>query len=196
MHSRSKMRPGRRGMLLVVAPAATVLLALTGCDKGAPKAGASSPPASLSPSSTIDAAQADANRKVLAAYNGYINAQVAAAAIPDPDSKDLRKYAGDPLLAQMRYDLNLLKTNGLVRQGAPKVAPKVTELQLGATPPVATVEDCYDVSDQHVVNKATGKSADAPGQSKRYIVTSQAKFFGGQDGWLIVQSDADRSRQC
>jgi hypothetical protein len=148
-----------------------------------------------SPTPAVDASVADASTRILAAYRGYQTAYQAAAAVPNPQDTALLKYIGDPLLTQVRQDLRLLKANGLLRRGTPKINTTVT-VQLTATPPVATIQDCYDVSDVHVINKATGKSADAPGQATRYIVTSQAKFFGGSAGWLIVQSNADRNSTC
>ena len=184
-----------RGLAWVALVAAAVTLA--GCGGGHPQGQASSAPPSPAPSSpSVDPGVAAASERILAAYNGYQLAYQAAGAVPDPQSPELRKYIGDPLLTPVRQDLNLLKANGLMRKGAPKTSPKITELQLGATPPIGTIQDCYDTSDVHVINKATGKSADAPGQATRYVVTSQAKFFGGSNGWLIVQSDADRSRPC
>jgi hypothetical protein len=187
-------RKPTRALACAVLTAMTATLAACG---GHPTGQPSTSPQPAAPSSpSVDPSVAAASAQILAAYNGYQLAYQAAGAVPDPQNADLRKYVGDPLLTQVRQDLNLLKANGLARKGAPKTSPKITELQLGATPPVGTIQDCYDVSDVHVYNKATGKPADAPGQATRYVVTSQAKFFGGSDGWLIVQSDADRSRPC
>jgi hypothetical protein len=149
-----------------------------------------------SPTPTVDASVADASTRILAAYRGYDTAYQAAAAVPNPQDTALLRYIGDPLLTQVRQDLRLLKANGLVRRGTPKINATVATVQLTATPPVATIQDCYDVSDVHVINKATGRSADAPGQATRYLVTSQAKLFGGSTGWLIVQSNADRNSTC
>jgi hypothetical protein len=183
-----------RALACAVLTAMTVTLAA--CGGGHPTGQPSSSPPAAPSSPSVDPSVAAASEQILAAYNGYHLAYQAAAAVPDPQNAELRKYIGDPLLTQVRQDLNLLKANGLARKGAPKTSPKITELQLGGTPPVGTIQDCYDVSEVHVYNKATGKSADAPNQATRYVVTSQAKFFGGSDGWLIVQSDADRNRAC
>jgi hypothetical protein len=135
-------------------------------------------------------------QKVLAAYEGYHRAYDAAAAIPDPKAADLTKYLGDPLLSQVRVDLQTLASNGLQRQGSAKTSPKVVDVLLDATPPVATIQDCYDITDAHVINRGTGKRADPPDQAKRYVVTSQAKYFNESIGWLIVASEAERGRSC
>jgi hypothetical protein len=177
---------------------AMVVAVVAGCGDGQPTAQPSTaPPPSAAPASpSVDPSVAAASAQILAAYNGYQLAFQAAGKVPDPQNADLSRYVGDPLLSQVRQDLTLLKVNGLVRKGAPKTHPEITELQLGATPPVGVIRDCYDVSGVHVVNRATGRSADAPRQATRYVVTSQAKYFGGQRGWLIVTSDADRNRPC
>lgn len=168
-----------------------------GCRGGDPAGSPTPPPAStISPSPSVDPSIAAATTQILARYRGYQNAYRAAAAAPNADDSALRKYIGDPLLTQVRQDLRLLKANGLVRQGTPHISPAVNEVQLTATPAIASIQDCYDVGDVHVINKATGKSADAPNQATRYRVTSRAKFFGGSTGWLIVQSDADRNSTC
>ena len=180
-----------------VAVMMTSALAVAACTgKGVSGTPTPTPSAAASLTPSVDASVAVASAQILAAYRGYQAAYQSAAAAPNPDDTALLKYIGDPLLTQVRQDLRLLKTNGLVRQGTPKINATVTRVQLTTTPPVAMIQDCYDVSDVHVINKATGKSADAPGQATRYLVTSQAKFFGGSTGWLIVQSDADRNNKC
>jgi hypothetical protein len=188
-------RGTRRGAaaLALVALMLVFVAACTG--KGATDSPTPSPSAA-SPTPTADASVADASTQILAAYRGYQTAYKAAAAVPNPTDTALLKYIGDSLLTQVRQDLRLLKANGLVRRGTPKINATVTTVALTATPLVATIRDCYDVSDVHVINKATGKSADAPGQATRYLVTSQAKLFGGSTGWLIVQSNADRKSTC
>jgi hypothetical protein len=191
-HGMYRRRRAAAGMLamLTLGTAAGCTSGTTGSPPPNPTPRSAEATPSAAPSVDVTTTQ------ILATYRSYQDAYQAAAAVPNPDDAELRKYVGDPLLTQVLQDLRLLKTNGLVRRGTPKVSPTVAEAQLTATPPVATIQDCYDVSDVHVVNRTTGKSADAPSQATRYVVMSQAKFFGGPTGWLIVQSDADRSRAC
>jgi hypothetical protein len=181
----------------LVGSLALLLLAgsLAGCThKRAAGPDNSPPPAAASPSAS--SRQDIAARKILEAYDGYHRTYDAAASIPDPKAAELTKYIGDPLLSQVRIDLQTLAGNGLQRQGSSKRSPKVTDLLVDATPPVATIQDCYDVTDAHVVNRNTGKRVDPPDQAQRYVVTSQAKFFNEQIGWLIVKSEAERTRPC
>jgi hypothetical protein len=180
----------------LIASLALLLLAgsLAGCT-GRRAAGPDKSPPSNAASPSASSRQDIAARKILDAYEGYNRVYDAAAAIPDPKA-DLTKYLGDPLLSQVRADLQTLAANGLQRQGSAKTSPKVTDLLLDATPPVATIQDCYDITDAHVVNRSTGKRADPPDQAKRYVVTSQAKYFNESIGWLIVKAEAERTRPC
>lgn len=172
-----------------------VTISLSGCGANKPRTEPSSPlPSALSPSDDPTTAVAV---RILAVYNGYLVAYRAAVAAPDPnETTELRRYIGDPLLSQVGDTLQLLVNNNLVVQGGPKTNPRITELRVGATPPVATIEDCYDISEQHVLDKATGARKDPPNLALRYQVTYQAKFFDQTIGWLIVQGDAHRDRPC
>ncbi len=172
-------------------------IALVGCgpDKELPPpiGGVSATPTAVpSPDPT-----AAATTQILAAYHGYLAAHRAAGAAPDPAKlEEVKKYVGDPLLSKISDNVQLLSKNNLVVQGGPTVDPKLTELQLGATPPIATIEDCYDITTQRVVDKTTGANRNPPGQALRYRVTSKAKYFGDQLGWLIVEGQAHRDQPC
>ena len=185
----------RRSPIWTVAGAATamVLLALVGCaDAGeAPKPRASTPAA---PAATSNSREAEAQREVLAVYDGYRNANVRAAATADHQSKELGRYVGEPLLGQLVNNLYVMSQNGIVSRGRPTWSPKVTMLRLNASPPTAEIVDCFDTTNWNAVFKATGKSAAAPGQTKRFKVSAVAKQVGGR--WYIVESRAERTTPC
>jgi len=108
---------------------------------------------------------------------------------------DLPKYVADPLLTQARFTLNRASEQGIVYKGRPTWKAMITSIDLVGKPVKAVIEECLDTNGWDAVYKATGKSAAAPGQSKRYIVNATAYRY--DDGrWLIAEAKADRSRPC
>jgi hypothetical protein len=120
---------------------------------------------------------------------------VAASATADPNNADLARYATDPALAQLRYDIYQLGQNGQVTTGRPSWSPKVAAVHLSSSPATVDLTDCFDITNWHTIFKATGASADVPGQITRLPVTGQAVL--SPDGqWRIRQSTVDRSKSC
>lgn len=198
--------PSRRTGVYVAAVAAGVavlvvvalVLAVTvwrnrgGAPPAQPSAGPSTTPAATA--STPSAGQ-DAETKAMAAYTGFREAYIAAAATADARTADLAKYVGDPLLLETRLALQTQGGQGIVYQGRPTWSARATAVNVSTRPFSVTIEDCLDTTNWTPVYKATGKPAAAGGQALRYVVTSTAQLY--DDGrWLINQSKADRSRSC
>ncbi len=136
----------------------------------------------------------------LAAYDGYWQAYVAAAAqrsddTADLEKSDLDKYLADPLLTSVRAGLVGLRSDGIVYKGRPRWTPRATAINLDAKPPSVTMVDCFALDTWEPVFVSSGKSALAQGQPTRYVITSTAKRFESI-GWLLTDSLADRSRSC
>jgi hypothetical protein len=137
----------------------------------------------------------EAPTKALAAYVGYWEAYVTAAANPGNPAPDLAKFVADPLLTQLRLNLRQYRDNDIVHKGRPTWTPRATEVNTTAAPYTVVIEDCFDSAGWEPVFASTGKSAAAPGQATRYVITSTVKSFEVH-GWLVVESRADRSRSC
>src|SRR4051812_12023648 len=172
----------------------TLLAPLTACSKepAGPSAPASSAPSSAPPASpSANAEEAEAQTKAVEAYNNLRKAQVAASATADVKGGDIAKYAGQPLLSELKYDLILKQEQGLVTKGTPKWDVKVTKVNVASRPFTVALEDCFDGTDWQTVYRDSGKSAAVPGQAKKYLVRAEAVQF--DDGrWLITESKADR----
>ena len=148
---------------------------------------------SASPSASGPEQQAA--QQAMAAYNGFREAYISAAATGEYRTTDLAKYAGDPLLLEARLALQIQSQQGIVNQGRPSWSAHASQVNLGTRPYSVTLEDCFDQTNWQPVYKATGKSAAAGDQAQRYIITSTALLY--DDGrWLITESKADRSKSC
>lgn len=157
------------------------------------------PPASSAPSApaspSIGVEETQAREKVLAAYDGYRNAYVAAAAIPDPRGGKLRDFTADPLLGLAKANLQLDAEQGYGMQGKPTWTVKVVKVNVTQRPFTAETEECFDSTNWKVVKRSTGKSVAAPNQNMKYLVIGEAAQF--DDGrWLIRRSQAHRDRPC
>lgn len=147
-----------------------------------------------SPTSTLTPEQ-EAAEQALAAYNGFHEAYVSAAAIPEFMYPDLALFAADPLLAEARYALYTMGLRGVVYTGRPVHDPRVTAVNLEATPPTVDIEDCLDSTGWHVVRQSDGSDASAPGQAERYLVTSQV-VADASGRWFVRQSTPQRDQAC
>ncbi|MEN3308878.1 MAG: hypothetical protein V7603_5080 [Micromonosporaceae bacterium] len=181
---------------LLAAMATFMLLAATACSHGEPSTPPGSPAASnAAPSPSTDSRVQQESAKVLAAYSGYNEAYVAAAATANFDDKALPRYVADPLLAELRFALRQQSEQGIVYQGKPTWAAKITKINVAERPFSATISNCFDNGSWTPIYKSTRKPVPAPTQAKRYVVTSTAKFYDN-GRWLISEAKADRSRPC
>jgi hypothetical protein len=176
--------------------AVLVATAAIGCSNDKPTGGGPTPGPSASPTSSADEQQ-QAKQRALAAYNGYRDAYVSAAADPNPTSAkpELAKFTADPLLNSLVNTLALDLGSGIVNQGHPVWKADPTAVNVATRPYSVTLRDCFDSADWTPVYKATGKSAAVAGQAKKYTVTAKAVQF--DDGaWRITEAQADRNQPC
>jgi hypothetical protein len=138
-------------------------------------------------------AEQQAQTKALAAYNGFRQTLVTAFATADYNNADLATYAVDPALAQAKYDLYQLRQAGLVVTGLPTWHATVSSVDLGAH--LVKIVDCFDDTNWHTINKATGQVVDAPGQAHRYVINAEVKL-APNGHWLVSQTTADRRTPC
>lgn len=181
---------------LAVVAGLCIAAAASGCRSNPPAApSAPTPTAVSSPSPTVDAREQQETAGVLAAYNGFREAYITAAATSDFNDKTLPSYIADPLLAEVRFALRQTNGQGIVYKGRPTWSAKVPQLNVTTRPYTATIEDCFDATGWDAVYKTTGKPAAVTGQAKRYLATSTATLYDN-GRWLISSSKADRSRPC
>jgi hypothetical protein len=188
--------PVTRGRACGILTLAVLLFAAAACDgkehRATPGPARSSTP---SASASTDPETAAARSKAIAAYNGFREAQVAAAATSDPTGGDLAKYTADPLLTQLRSDLELKRDQSLITVGRPTWKAEVTVVNVTTRPFTATVQDCFDGTNWTTVNKTSSKPAGVAGQAKKYIVDATVVQY--DDGrWLVTKAQANRERSC
>lgn len=195
--TRTWIRRGALGCLAALLLAAS----LTGCTSATDEVGTTpSPTLSATPSPTesptpsdTPSPQDEAAAAATTTYLAYWDAVTAARSIPDPQNADLARYAADTALANEQSSLLYLQEQGIVFQGQPSLEPRTTSVDLAVTPTV-TIEDCVDSAAWRPVVKATGESAEAPGQSPRVPSSATVQFI--TDRWLVVEIESDRSRTC
>lgn len=190
---RTPRRRRAAAAVLVVLAAATA----AGCDRdgggGKPPVNSTSATASVSPS--VNAEEAAARTAALAAYNGYREAFIKASATADTNSAELAKYVADPLLTELRLDLQIKRDQGLVTTGRPVWNATVSAANVSVRPFTVQIDDCFDATNWPTVHKANGQPAGVPGQNKKYRVIAEATLY--DDGrWLINSSRAERERPC
>jgi hypothetical protein len=172
-----------------VLAAVLALYALAGCDSD--PAAEPSPTGTVSvptASPTVDAAEANARREILATYNGYLEAYIKASATADYRTKELATYVGEPLLGQLLNNLFNMSRSGVRNEGRPTWNPTVTELRLDSGE--AVIQDCFDSTNWNAVG---GKAQPTP-QAKKYPVVVKAKRVN--DKWYVYESTAQRSSTC
>ena len=162
-------------------------------DKPQSTPAAAAPPPHPSPAASVDPAQQVAIAKVLAAYNHLEETVITAGATSDWNNKDIGKYAGGSLTLEIRQDLIQKQQQGLVTVGRPTWSATVISIDMANH--TATIRNCFDGANWKLIYKATGKSAAAPGQAVKYVITATADLY--DDGiWRIEDSQADRSHTC
>lgn len=187
--------PRARLTTWALVPLAALSLLLTACT-GKPAAPSVTPPATTSPSPSVDPAEAQNTAKVLALYDNFNKALVTWQAKSDVNkaNDELPKYTVDPLKTQLLLDLRQRSLAGLHNTGQPTWTAKVSKINVTKTPFTATIESCYDATNYQLVD-SKGKPAGVPGQAKKYVVTATAEQYG--DGnWYLQTSAADRGRTC
>ena len=142
-----------------------------------------------SPTTSTDAA-AQAKNDALEAYKGMVatTTREFAADTPDPD---LTTYVYGTAFGFFNSLLQFRIANNIVYQGTPQSNPVVTDVKPDATPPTATIADCYGGPSYRPVfasDKAghkKGESAVAPGTAvTAHPVTAVMEKKDGH--WLVI----------
>jgi hypothetical protein len=110
----------------------------------------------------------------------------------DVTKRPLYAYAGGPYMSALERDLDLMREQGLVRVGTPKVSLRRV---VSVSPTSIVVEACVDDSGTDTVNKTTGKSVVKAGQNQRYPVTLRAGLYP-DNRWRWVESRTERASSC
>ncbi|MGC4851819.1 hypothetical protein ACLQ24_00115 [Micromonospora sp. DT4] len=173
---------------------AVVSLGVAACGSSTPTAQSSGVPAASVPATP--SAETQASDAALASYRGYRDTYSRLALTAEhKDIADLRQYTADPALGNAIFDLSQMNKSGLVRTGAPVSTPSVTSVNVARNPHSAMLSDCLDRTDIDTVDKATGKSAEVPGQVTR--VKLSVKVVRYDDGrWLVQSVDAEKGATC
>lgn len=154
----------------------------------------STPSATPTPTPSVDPAVAAAEAAALEAYRGFWAAQVAYLAAPaGPEPPELQQYAVDKALSGVRSAAELFALNGIVAQGAPALAPEVSQLELDGMAS-ATIVDCVDITNWQTIYVSTGESAAAPGQLLRQQTESYVFVYDGR--WVVGETTVYRDRTC
>ncbi|WP_405499637.1 hypothetical protein [Streptomyces anulatus] len=172
--------------------AVTLVLALTGCggsDDGAKPSAA--PPVASSPAPTASASvDPDAAEKtaVIASYEAMAREQMKAYRQADATGTGLEKYATTEALGQIRNDIDNMKSSGTVVRGELGHDAEVTELDMKAQTPTATLSDCVDLSGYETYDVKAKKVIPLPTeQPLRYVMTATAQRWDGR--WMVTDID-------
>lgn len=181
----------RRAAMAVTAVLASSVLA--GCGSDHPSATASSSPSAASASPSPDPT-AEAKQQAIAAYEGMWAAETKIYTSGSLLNTDLQKYAADKALAGIRASEVYYQNQNLVLKGAPKLSPKVTDVDLSGNPKTVHITSCVDSSNFLPVDKKTGKPAKLASNVFRHVETATAIDDNGK--WLITQAVIEQDRTC
>lgn len=187
-----------RGPRRVWAVALTGALVLAGCGEDPVEWPEDPPP----PTSTLGPAEAAAVDDILSVLEAYREATVAVHADPPApaDAKtQLAGYLADPLLTVTLLELDLMRSRGLTRTGAPASESTVTEIQLDQTPPTATMRECLDSTGWPVTDQAGTELTEISGlpawaTPQRHVLIVTARLLDGR--WLLADAHVERGEQC
>ena len=164
--------------------ACAAVLAACGGDTGStalPPPPSGSTAVTAAPTTSAAAAQTP-EEQVLAGYQRFWDAVVAAHEAADPAIPALAAAAADPELGRVRAAVARNKIQKLSLRGEVTHDPRPAPVR-GST---ATVEDCYDISGWNPVNLTTGERVDAieSGGTGRYRARYTLRRTGS--GWVVV----------
>ncbi|MGP3950852.1 hypothetical protein [Streptomyces sp. 7N604] len=178
-------------------PAAGISLALSACgvsdglsapDSAGAERALVAPPVGADPLAP-DKAEA------LTVYWHFRQEQTRAYAQAAIQGTQLTHYTTGAALARAEADVKTLRKAGIVTRGKPISNPRVTAMDMNRRFPMATIQDCLDVSRWVRINGTTGKEL-LPSQQlflTRYVTVTTAEKWG--DRWMILNV-AVRARAC
>jgi len=173
----------------------TALAATAGCSTNDSDTAQKSPsPTTASPTNTVSAAEAQARKDVIAAYQGMNNEQVKAYAKSSLAGSNITKYATGAALRDTKDTVFVNMQNGIIVKGEPKVTVTEDDVAIDATGTRATLTVCFDLNTWESVDKKTGKSVTPPNQVKRYTTVAHLQEQGSR--WLVIDEKADKAKTC
>lgn len=197
MLSRTGWASSRPG---VAAALALALLGGCGAERPAgdrpaapPSSAIASAPAVTSAPATTRSPEERAAADALAAYRAFWAAHTATARAGRFDSPRMRRYGTDPLLSQMRTALARLAARGILQTGDVVVHPRVVKVDLAASPPTVTIEDCFDERGLGGVSRKTRKPVEIE-PARPYESTATVIRVGGR--WKVSRSKPHTDRPC
>lgn len=186
----------RRLLPALLTLAAVTMAAACSSSEEDPSAGGSPSPTTASPTDTLSAAEAQARKDVIAAYQGMTTEQVKAYAKASLKGSNITKYATGKALRDVKDAVFVNMQNGIVVQGEPKVtaSEEDVDLSLDGSPQRATLRLCFDMNTWEPIYKESGKSAAPPDQVKRYTITANLQKQANQ--WRVTDEKADKEQKC
>ncbi|MCX4417807.1 hypothetical protein OOK43_31715 [[Kitasatospora] papulosa] len=191
----TRPRPG----VMALGTAVVLSLALTGCGSGGDaKPSATTTAASSAPAASESPADPHAATKaaVLASYTSMWVEQMKAYRVASPDGTKLDDFATLDALSAFERDLAHMKKNHTVIRGGLGHQPEVTALDVDAKLPMATVEDCIDLSQWQTLDTKTNKPIPLPtAQPLRYVATATVERWD-DNRWMVTEYEPDGTRTC
>jgi len=173
----------------VVATASVVTVVLITGNRDTPAPGPPTPAPKAKPTPAAEAAAASG---ALTAFRGYRMVVDEAGAGKYNADPRLGTYIGGLLFRETAIGLYNMKLAGIASVGRIKDDVHVADVSLATQ--TVQLAGCRDTSEFHFVVKATGKSADTPGQPKRFEFTAVAQFQHGR--WLITATKPLKGQAC
>jgi hypothetical protein len=174
--------------------AAAVILTAAACTKAPTPPPPAPPPSPSSAAPSTDPAVAVATAEILDRYRSFRQAYDTAGLTADYKSKDVTRYLVDPVKQEVvRFLLNT-HIHGAVYKGETESIPSVTKLDLKAK--TAVVSECYDSTNYRLYYTKNNSPVPVPSGSRRNIIETKAKDFGGDKGWLFTDSETFTDRPC
>ncbi len=161
-----RQRVRRASLVLAATLAAASVGAAAGCSAEPESVVFPHPPsdtdaplrAVAAPTSSVDPDTAAAIEQILAAYEGAVQASVAAHRAGDPDHPHLDRHLADLARRQVRQAIQDNVDKHLYYDGDLRIVEAtVTAIDLDASPPTATIEACVDTTDYRLLNRDTGE---------------------------------------
>ncbi|MFG2692300.1 hypothetical protein [Kitasatospora sp. NPDC048407] len=131
---------------------------------------------------------------VVTAYQAWWDVRADVFERSNSDGTALGQYATGPALSEALLSLTQLHDAKLVMTGRPRTSPVVKSMNLQASPPTATIEDCLDVSGWHQADAGTKQIKDPQQRLTRYPATAVLKRYGNR--WLIADFTREVTKTC
>jgi hypothetical protein len=175
--------------------ALAAIAATAGCSSSDGDTAPKSPsPTTASPTTTVSAAEAQARKDVITAYQGMNDEQVKAYAKSSLAGSNITKYTTGAALRDTKDTVFVNLQNGIIVKGEPKVTVTEDDVAIDTSGKRATLTVCFDLNTWESVDKKTGKSVTPPNQVKRYTTVAHLQKQGSR--WLVTDEKADKAKKC